>query len=454
MNYKDRYSRRCFLRTSALAGVALSMGAAESRRAPRILLRGSWQSVNIGDIGHTPGALSLLQKYLPEAEVTLWAGEIGHGARELLLKNFPRLQIVQGSLKDGQPGAPNLAAAWEWADLLLHGSGSGFPASHDVEAFLRATGKPAGVFGVSTDPISGITTAPEGNTLARIRTQAAALPPTHLSAHYRYVLDHVAFMFTRDTISRDYLQTQGVKTPILEFGPDTQLAMAARDDAKGLAYLQANGLEKGKFICTIPRLRYTPYHKDPARKRKDTPEAIAKKDEINARTVETDHAVLRELITRYVRETKNKVLACPEMTYQIALAKEQLVDPLPADVKRNVVWRDTYWLPDEAASIYAQALAVISLECHSPLIALQAGTPTIHIRQPTDTCKGQMYPDLGLEHWFFEVEQTEGGQLWSRIEAIHRGPAQARDKVKAVMLEVEKRQQRMAESLRAALPRA
>lgn len=121
-------------------------------------------------------------------------------------------------------------------------------------------------------------------------------------------------------------------------------------------------------------------------------------------------------------------------------------------MKRNVVWRDTYWLPDEAASVYSQALAVVSLECHSPLIALQAGTPTIHVRQPTDTCKGQMYRDIGMGEWFFEVEEIDGGQLWSRVEAIHREPAKAGERVKAVMAEVEKRQQRMAETLRAALP--
>ena len=68
-------------------------------------------------------------------------------------------------------------------------------------------------------------------------------------------------------------------------------------------------------------------------------------------------------------------MACAEMTYQIPMAKEVLVDPLPSDVKKNVVWRDTYWLPDEAASIYSKAQAVVSVECHSPIIALANGTP-------------------------------------------------------------------------------
>jgi hypothetical protein len=28
--------------------------------------------VNIGDIAHTPGMLALLERHLPEAEITLW----------------------------------------------------------------------------------------------------------------------------------------------------------------------------------------------------------------------------------------------------------------------------------------------------------------------------------------------------------------------------------------------
>ena len=61
------------------------------------------------------------------------------------------------------------------------------------------------------------------------------------------------------------------------------------------------------------------------------------------------------MIISYVKNTGNKVLACAEMTYQVEMAKEVLVDPLPAEVKKNVVWRDTFWLPDEAASIYSKA---------------------------------------------------------------------------------------------------
>ena len=99
------------------------------------------------------------------------------------------------------------------------------------------------------------------------------------------------------------------------------------------------------------------------------------RDAINNRTTEKDHAKVRDMIVSYVKNTGNKVMVCAEMTYEIELGKEVLVDPLPADVKKNVVWRDTYWLPDEAASIYSKAQALVSLECHSPLIAYHNGTP-------------------------------------------------------------------------------
>jgi len=155
------------------------------------------------------------------------------------------------------------------------------------------------------------------------------------------------------------------------------------------------------------------------------------------------------MIVAYVKQTGNRVLACPEMTYQIPLAKEALVDPLPAEVKKQVVWRDSFWMPDEAASVYARAQAVVSIECHSPLIALHNGTPTFYVRQPTDTCKGQMYRDFGAAEWFFEIEGTSGEQLWSRLETIVRDPAKAKAKVKSIMAGVEVRQKRMVDAVRA-----
>lgn len=444
--------RRSFL-TRTLPAVGLSafasrLAGAQTPRAPQILLRGSWQSVNIGDIGHTPGALSLIAKYLPEAEVTLWPGNLELGAREMLVKHYPRLKIAEGSVgADGAPTTPVLAQAWAETDLYLSGSGSGFPAANHALAFHRRTGKPVGVFGVSSDPISGFgeNRDPEGGTLASLHKRALQLPAGHLPADLHAIIDRAAFFFCRDTITRDYLQAQQVKCPIVEFGPDAQLGMHLRDDAKGDAWLAEHQLEPQKFICVIPRLRYTPYYKIRQTKPTETDHA---KDAINDRTTEQDHAKLRELIVRYIQATGNKVVVCAEMTYQVELGKQVLVDPLPQSVKQKVVWRDTYWLPDEAASIYARAQCVVSLECHSPLIALHQGTPTFYVRQPTDTCKGEMYRDLGAGEWLFEIDHTSGAELFAKLAAVWQDPESTRAKVRAIQQRYQAGQQRMLEVVR------
>ena len=152
-------NRRHFINLASLATVPASLdpgrALAPLERAPRILLRSSWQSVNIGDIGHTPGALSLLDRYFPEAEITLWPNDLGHGAHDLLTRNYPRLKIVEGTLDPtGKPSTPALARAWAETDMYLGGSGSGFPSSAHAASFLRATGKPVGILAVSTDPVS------------------------------------------------------------------------------------------------------------------------------------------------------------------------------------------------------------------------------------------------------------------------------------------------------------
>ncbi|MFW6104173.1 MAG: hypothetical protein ACOC59_03795 [Bacteroidota bacterium] len=51
------------------------------------------------------------------------------------------------------------------------------------------------------------------------------------------------------------------------------------------------------------------------------------------------------------------------------------------------------------------AFAVLSFECHSPIMSCFNGTPAFYLRQPEDTIKGQMRYDIGLEDWVFEIEK-------------------------------------------------
>jgi polysaccharide pyruvyl transferase WcaK-like protein len=116
-------------------------------------------------------------------------------------------------------------------------------------------------------------------------------------------------------------------------------------------------------------------------------------------------------------------------------------------VKPNVIWRDTFWLADEAASFYARAVAVVSAECHSPIIALSQGTPAFYVRNPADTVKAQMFRDLGLTDWVFESNHTTGQQLWEKLKPINENRAAGRAKVQTAMQRAAAIQKRMVEAI-------
>ncbi len=365
------------------------MRAAEEK-PKTLLLKSGWQTENIGDIAHSPGVLALLEQHLPEVEVIYWPNSFDRGVEPMLRKRFPNLRVVQGSCDSaGAPQTEELREAFEKADLLMHGSGPSVVGQRHLAAWRKATGKPYGIYGVTIQDIS---------------------------AELRELLTAAAFVFTRETHSLKNLEAAGITEPATGFAPDGTFAIDLRDDERADAFLREHGLETRKFLCAVPRLRYTPYHK--IRKVSWSAEEIARREAVNEKHAEADHAKLREAIIRFVRETGNKVLVCPEMTYQLEIIGPLVVDPLPDDVKPHVVARKTYWLPDEAGSVYRRAHTVVSMECHSPIIAAAMGTPCFYIRQPEDTIKGQMWYDLGFNNWVFEIEETEGRQIAERLLGV------------------------------------
>lgn len=365
-------NRRRFLAQASAATTATVLSApllraAGRRRPPRILVRSSWQTVNIGDIGHTPGLLRLLEDHLPEAEVRLWPSHVDAGVRELLQKRFPKLAFVEGE--------PAIKAAFDECDFLLHGSGPSFVAQRDVSPWHQQTGKPFGVYGITlTDPAE--------STIE--------------------LLNASRFVFFRDSVSLEVARKAGCESPLMEFGPDAAFAADLRDDPTATAFLDQHKLEPGRFLCVIPRYRYTPYWKINPNRAFDPD-----KDARNQEMKEHDHAPLRAAITAVVRETPHKILICPEDQTQMAIGKEMLLDPLPEDVKPRVVWRENYWLTDEALSTYTRSAGLFGNEMHSPIMAVGNGVPAIVCRFAEQTSKGFMWRDIGLADWLFDHDQHD-----------------------------------------------
>ncbi len=71
-------------------------------------------------------------------------------------------------------------------------------------------------------------------------------------------------------------------------------------------------------------------------------------------------------------------------------------------------------------------------------MAAVTGTPCFYLRQPQDTIKGQMYYDLGLGDWTFEIEQTTGQQITDRLMQVTNDYPAARQNVRKALANVDK----------------
>ena len=370
-------NRRTFLAASLAA--AAPAARADDRPGRKILLRSSWQTVNIGDIAHTPGMLALLEKHRPADEVTLWPSGLNAAVTKILTTRFPKLKIA--ATKAEQDAA--LAAC----DFFLHGSGPGLVGKAAAEQARRA-GKPYGFAGVT-------------------------LNDDELK-NDRELLAGAKFVFTRDGDSLTAFQKADIKGPTAAFGPDATFALDLRDEPAADKLLADHKLEAGKFLCAVPRLRWTPYWEIHPETTKPNPARSA----ANEAFAERDHAKMRAAIIAWVTATKQRVFLVPEMTYAVPRLKPFLYDPLPAAIKPSVTVLDRYWLTAEAASVYARAAAVVSFEMHSPIMAISAGVPAVLLRQPTDTRKGQMWRDIGLDPWIFEIDASTGTDIAARVVEI------------------------------------
>jgi polysaccharide pyruvyl transferase WcaK-like protein len=407
-------NRRLFVKSISLATSSLftvfvsnegsfATGSSMNLKGKKILLRSSWQTVNIGDIGHTPGVLHLLEKYLPGVEVRLWAGDVGNGVKELLLNRFPNLEIFTSSNTD------SVKRAFKECDFLLHGSGPYLVAENDVEKWKNETGKPYGIYGITYNEIN-------------------------MSQKVNSILSGADFVFFRDSFSLNYAKSIGVKSKIMDFGPDGAFAVDTYNEAAARAFLNDNQLEIGKFMCVIPKYRYTPYWLIPSKNRPFD----GAKDAINQAYKEHDHKSLREAIIAVVTKTDLKILIVPEDETQVAIGKEMLYDPLPDTIKNRVVWRNKYWLTDEAVSTYKLSAGIFGNEQHSPIMSIGNGIPAIVCRFKEQTSKGIMWRDIGLGDWLFDLDiEKEIEGIVPAVLDMAQNPKKAKEKANKAKQNVE-----------------
>lgn len=133
----------------------------------------------------------------------------------------------------------------------------------------------------------------------------------------------------------------------------------------------------------------------------------------------------------------------------MAVGKELLFDPLPDDVKPRVVWREKYWLTDEALSTYVRSAGLFGLEMHSPIMCIGNGIPAIVCRFSEQTSKGLMWRDIGLSNWLFDMDQPDDvARIVPTVLSLAKAPAAAKATALKARELVRQKQQMMVDALR------
>jgi polysaccharide pyruvyl transferase WcaK-like protein len=373
-----------------------------------ILVFFSWSHSNIGDIGITPGLLRLLERHVPEAEVTVVANTRADATREYLQARFPRCKVIASPFR-ALENSPAFQEAFDRADLILYNSGTTLSFGRwernwnrtmplAMPLFMaREAGKPYGIYCQSFERF--------------------AWPSDVL---FRPLLSDAAFVFCRDTDSLAYLKRLRVQPPVMEFGPDATFAFDLRDEERASAFMEQHRLEPQGFITLTIRTSQGGF--------------------IDRAREEAHAAKLRELVQRWVNETGLVVLVCPEVVHEIEPARRLIYEPLAPEVRRNVRFKEQFWLPDEAFSVYGQARCVVSMEMHSIILGLAAGTPAIHPRFVEAGRKAWMLRDLGLEDWLFDIDEQPADAFIAALMDVHNDHDAALAKVESAMTIVRKRQ--------------
>ena len=378
-----------------------------------ILVFFSWSHSNIGDIGITPGMIRLLEENVPGVDVTICANSRAEATREYLSSRFPKCKVVATPFR-GTELTPEFREAFDRADLILYNSGTTLsygrwernwnrtmPLAMPL-VMAREAGKPYGIYCQSFE---------------RFQWPSDVM--------FRPLLSDAAFVFVRDGNSLAYLKSLGVAPPILEYGPDATFAFDLRDEEAADAFMSRHDLETRKFITLTIRTSCQGF--------------------IDEKREQAHAAKMRRLIARWVTKTDLDVLICPEVKHEIEPARRLIYDRLSAEIRRHVRIKEDFWLPDEAFSVYGRAHTIVSMEMHSIILGLAAGTPSIHPRFVEAGRKAWMLRDLGIEEWLFDLDEDPADEVVSALLAIHNDYDAAREKVAGAMDFVHRRQKETME---------
>lgn len=415
----NKPTRRDFLARTGIAAAAVTGGVlpaflasckkkntgvvAIKKEPPDILLCYSWSHSNIGDIGITPGMLHLLRQYIPDAKVTVVANAKAKVTEAYLSERFPGTAVVASPFNlSVKKNTKEFQEAFDRADIVLYNSGTTLSFGRWERNWNR------------TMPLAmPLFMARDAGKAYGIYCQSFEKFAWPSDALFVPLLSKANFVFARDGDSLEYLRSLDVKPPVMRWGPDATFAFNLRDEDAAGAFMKKHDLKPREFITITIRTSIQGF--------------LDKKRE------EAHAAKMRQLIETWVDRTGHDVLICPEVEWEIEPARKLILERLPKRILPHIRFKSDFWLPDEAFSVYARAEAIVSMEQHSIILALAAGTPVILPRFLENGRKAWMLRDLGIEEWLFDIDTDPEEKITAALLDIHNDYDAALGKVKSAM---------------------
>ncbi|HHW09747.1 MAG TPA: polysaccharide pyruvyl transferase family protein [Firmicutes bacterium] len=429
-----------------------------------LLIAFSWSISNIGDIGITPGLLTLIKEKNPKRRaVVLALHREGDSAipylQDYLPRYLPGCRVVPNPIRPllhsdaaGKSHAERgiEPGAWQafqerWGPYRLAAFDRGCLAARTAQAMaddilqrlpgeLYAQMQKVNPVAAEAFANAGFVVFNSGTVLNFGRAGKRrfwqspfqlAMPlilarhlgiPYGINAHsfdalewpsdlvYRPLFRDAQFVFCRDSDSLLYLNQRNLGNSRSGFRPDSTFFFRGEDEEWAADFLKRHGLKEKEFITVTIRTSAQP-----------GPLQGVMEPEREERHMEK----LRAFIERWTVVTGQKVLLCPEVRWEVEAAGERIFKHLSPQAKEKCVWLDHFWTTEQAGSIYRKARIVVSMEMHSIIMAFGLGTPVLHPQFSEAGRKAWMLEDIGVGDWLFDIDEMEAEELLKAAFDIH-----------------------------------
>lgn len=451
-----------------------------------LLIAYTWSAGNIGDIGITPGILRLVSQQKPNLPVELLAMQPEDHPHYQQVKHY---YSKHAQVRQVHPNCHLIKSnAWQkftarWGENKIYSFQTGSISAFEAEAMaedlleklprelfqelvechpeLVRSMKEAGFLLYNSGMTLNFGRAGMRNLQTAIRMAMPMLLARVLDVPYginaqsfeaiewpmdlvhRPLFEDACFVYCRDSDSAKYLQHRGISNLNSGFRPDSTFFFQNFDKVWAKEYMQSNGLEDKQFISVILRLP------DRDRDGRDpTPGATAvpgyiKQDMLSGKLSEkrlVDHMnKIKAFIDRWVRETGQKVLILHETRCTLTRARERLWKILSEQARQQCVYMDEFATPEQAYSLLKHSRLLVSMEMHSVIMALNVGTPTIHVPFAEAGRKRMMLKDIGAGDWLLDIDDCQADDIFSAAMHIHHHYIEAQQRIQNMLPGLEAR---------------